>query len=243
MAISAKYFGLVPAGGSGSRFGSSTPKQYARLGDKTVIEHSVLALLADARLERVYVVCHAQDPVCESLFGANERVTVLKLAGLERVNTVLNALHALLENAHIAETDWVLVHDAVRPGLDKNSLKSLIDQASGHVVGALLALPLADTLKRGSPLESGETISQATLPRQGLWCAQTPQMFRAQALSLALAECLYQQVVVTDEACAIETMGVSPLLVHGSLVNMKITLPQDLQHVADLMGLSCESRP
>jgi 2-C-methyl-D-erythritol 4-phosphate cytidylyltransferase len=241
MAIPAKYFGLVPAGGFGTRFCGPKPKQYAQLGNQTVIEHSVQALLSDSRIGRVYVVCSEADAECEALFESESRVKVLKLAGQERVNTVLNALNYLLQNMLVQDTDWVLVHDAARPGLGKKQLVSLIDKGSDHVAGALLAIPLADTLKQGEMNEEGEVTSQITIPRKGLWCAQTPQMFRAQALSMALAECLYKGMNVTDEANAIETMGISPLIVQGGLRNMKITLPDDLAHVACLMGLQAQS--
>ncbi len=237
MAIIANYFGLVPAGGHGARFGSSLPKQYVKLGSRTIVEHSVAALLADARIHKVFVVCAAEDVHCAALFADEPRVRVLALGGAERVHTVHNALQHLLQNLMINETDWVLVHDAARPGLRKHQLARLIDQASAHVVGGLLALPVADTLKRAKISEGGDVSSHETVSRDGLWAAQTPQMFRAQALELALAECLYQGVQVTDEASAIEIMGMSPLLVQGGLENMKITRPEDLLNVAVLMGL------
>lgn len=237
MATSAKYYGLVPAAGQGKRFGADAPKQYADLGGLTVLERSVNALLADDRVHKVFVVCAPDDTRCASLFESVPKVKVLPLGGWERVNTVLNALQYLLENMWVFETDWVLVHDAARPGLPRHLLARLIDQASEHVAGGLLALPVADTLKKASVSEEGDTSSQTTVSRTNMWCAQTPQMFRAQALSLALAECLYQGAEVTDEASAIETMGISPLLVMGGLENMKITQAQDLEYVRCLLNL------
>lgn len=237
MATSAKYYGLVPAAGRGTRFGEVEPKQYAALGGSTVLEHSVQALLADERVQKVYVICAPGDTRCAALFEGVPRVKVLPLGGKERVNTVLNALQHLLENMLVFETDWMLVHDAARPGLTRHLLTRLIDQASEHVAGGLLALPVVDTLKKAAVGEEGDTSSQSTVPRTNMWCAQTPQMFRAQALCLALAECLYQGVEVTDEASAIETMGISPLLVMGGLENMKITQSQDLDYVRCLMNL------
>ncbi len=237
MARAAKFVGLVPAGGAGRRFGGAVPKQYARLGGKTVIEHSVSALLADARVSRVFVVFGADDTVGPALFDRNPRVVCLPLAGAERVNTVLNALNHVLEQFLVSETDWVLVHDAARPGLRADDLTKLIDVASEHVAGGLLATPVADTLKRTAQAEQGEVICQQTVSRDALWAAQTPQMFRAQALSLAITEALYKGVVLTDEASAIETMGISPLIVKGHLQNMKITQPEDLGLVSTLMGL------
>lgn len=241
MARTAKYFGLVPAGGTGHRFGSKTPKQYAKLGAQTVLECSVQAVLADSRVDKVFVVVAQGDSTAETLFAGNPKVTCLPVAGPERANTVLNALNHLLQNFMVNETDWVLVHDAARPGLSSNALKTLIDQASEHVVGGLLALPVADTLKKTAVAEEGEVIAQHTVPRADLWAAQTPQMFRAQALSMAIAECLYKGLALTDDASAIETMGIGPLIVPGHIENMKITQADDLRIVAKLLGLNQEN--
>lgn len=240
MARTAKYFGLVPAGGAGRRFGSDVPKQYALLGATTVLERSVHALLADPRLEKVFVVLAPGDMRGAALFAGNSKVTCLPLAGAERANTVLNALNHLLNNFLVSDTDWILVHDAARPGLNSQALRVLIDQASAHVAGGLLAMPIVDTLKKGSVAESGEAIAQHTVSRSQLWAAQTPQMFRAQALSLAISECLFKGVQLTDDASAIETMGISPLLVQGHVENMKITMADDLRVVAKLLDLNGE---
>jgi 2-C-methyl-D-erythritol 4-phosphate cytidylyltransferase len=241
MARIAKYFGLVPAGGAGRRFGGSIPKQYAMLGAKTVLEHSVEALLADPRVEKVFVVVASDDSTALALFRGNSQVTCLPLGGQERVNSVLNGLNHLLENLLVGETDWVLVHDAARPGLSAAALKSLIDQGSEHIAGALLAVPVADTLKRTSLAQEGEVIAQHTVPRDHLWAAQTPQMFRAQALSMAISECMYKGAQLTDDASAIETLGIGPLIVPGHVENMKITQAEDLRTVARLLGLHQEN--
>lgn len=241
MARIAKYFGLVPAGGAGRRFGGSIPKQYAMLGAKTVLEHSVEALLADPRVEKVFVVVASDDSTALALFRGNSQVTCLPLGGQERVNSVLNGLNHLLENFLLSETDWVLVHDAARPGLSAAALKSLIDQGSEHIAGALLAVPVADTLKKTSLAQEGEVIAQHTVPRDHLWAAQTPQMFRAQALSMAISECLYKGAQLTDDASAIETLGIGPLIVPGHVENMKITQAEDLRTVARLLGLHQEN--
>lgn len=237
MASEPKFFGLIPAGGVGSRFGGPVPKQYAKLGGKTLLEWSAAALLADARIIKVYVVVSPDDDLAETLFADDPRVQVLAKGGKLRANTVLNGLNHLLENMMVGETDWVLVHDAARPGLQATDLSRLIDEASTHIVGGILALPMPDTLKRVERTEEGEIIVQTTLSREGVWAAQTPQMFRAQALSLALAECQYKGAVVTDEASAIETMGMSPQVVRGSLSNLKVTEAADLNTVGKLLGV------
>lgn len=241
MAKTAKYFGLVPAGGAGRRFGGDNPKQYAMLGGKTVLERSVEALLADPRVEKVFVVVASDDSAAMKLFQGNSQVICLPLGGQERVNSVLNGLNHLLENLLVGETDWVLVHDAARPGLSAAALKRLIDEGSEHIAGALLAVPVADTLKRTSLAQEGEVIAQHTVPRDHLWAAQTPQMFRAQALSMAISECLYKGAQLTDDASAIETLGIGPLIVPGHVENMKITQAEDLRTVARLLGLHQEN--
>lgn len=240
MARTAKYFGLVPAGGAGRRFGSEFPKQYALLGATTVLECSVQALLADPRVEKVFVVLAPGDLRGASLFEGNPKVTCVPVAGEERANTVLNALNHLLNNLLVNETDWILVHDAARPGLGSQALKTLIDQASDHVAGGLLAMPIVDTLKKTSVAENGEVIAQHTVPRSQLWAAQTPQMFRAQALSLAISECLFKGVQLTDDASAIETTGISPLIIPGHVENMKITVANDLRVVVKLLDVNGE---
>ncbi|HEX4843602.1 MAG TPA: 2-C-methyl-D-erythritol 4-phosphate cytidylyltransferase [Limnobacter sp.] len=232
----AKYFGLIPAGGSGQRFGASFPKQYADLGGVAVLQRSVQALLADPRIEVVYVVVAQNDSRANCLLAGMARVEVLALAGPERANTVLNALTHLLKGNHLAPTDWVLVHDAARPGLSNSALARLIDHAGDHPSGGLLALPVVDTLKRAT-VQDGTANVQQTVPRAGLWAAQTPQMFRAGALGDAIAGCLEQGTLLTDDASAMECLGHSPLLVPGHIENMKITLPADLEAVAKLLGL------
>ncbi|HEX4918421.1 MAG TPA: 2-C-methyl-D-erythritol 4-phosphate cytidylyltransferase [Limnobacter sp.] len=236
MPKAAKYYGLIPAGGSGQRFGAGFPKQYANLGGVAVLKHSVRALLADPRVEAVYVVVSGNDGRAERLLEGMARVEVLALAGPERANTVLNALMHLLAGDRVASTDWVLVHDAARPGLSAAALARLIDHAGDHAVGGLLALPVVDTLKN-SALMDGVASVQHTVPRAGLWSAQTPQMFRAQALAHAIAGCLEQGKVITDDASAMEIFGHAPLLIPGHIENMKITLPADLEVVAKLLGL------
>lgn len=240
MATAARYFGLVPAGGAGRRFGADQPKQYSLLGGLTLLERSVQALLADSRLDKVYVVVAPADDKARHIFQDNPQVVCLPLAGAERANTVLNALSHLLENRLVNEVDWVLVHDAARPGLSADALGRLIGQASLHYLGGLLAMPVADTLKKTSMSGQGEVVALHTVPRQQLWAAQTPQMFRAQALARALTDCLNKGLNLTDDASAMEALGGQPLIIQGHLENMKITLPDDLKAVACLMKLDSE---
>lgn len=231
-----RYWALIPAAGSGQRFSAAAendlPKQYQRLGDKTVLEHSLLAFQEVPQIERVYLIVAAEDQQIEHAVLPS-KVRVLRVGGASRHVSVLNGLQAMAaESAAIAETDWVLVHDAARPGLTPVLIERLIEQVGQDPQGGLLAMPLADTLKRE---QNGR--SSATIPRAQLWQAQTPQMFPYQNLRQALQSALATGQEVTDEASAIEAQGGQPRLVLGELRNMKITYAQELALVAKLMEL------
>jgi 2-C-methyl-D-erythritol 4-phosphate cytidylyltransferase len=218
--VSSEYFGLIPAAGSGSRFGAATPKQYSPLAGKTQLHHAAGGLLADRRIAIVFVVLAPGDTVFRSLdwsaFG--DRVAPLYCGGASRRDSVLNGLIAAVDA--VEPNDWVLVHDAARPCLGKAELARLIEAGSRDETGAILAVPVADTLKRAD--EDRRIL--ATEPRDGLWQAQTPQMFRHGLLLRALRGA----PLVTDEAAAVEGLGHHPLIVEGSTRNIKVTFPSDL---------------
>ena len=183
-----------------------------------MLEHSIAAMLADARIDRVFVVVAPSDERWRSIrFG--DRVEFLALGGASRAQSVLNALTALSDR--VRDDDRVLVHDAARPCLARGDLARLIDEVGGEGAGGLLALPLSDTLKRA---EDGHAVQ--TLDRDEFWCAQTPQMFRFASLRAAMSA--GSLVGVTDEASAIERNGSFPRLVKGSATNIKVTTEQDL---------------
>jgi 2-C-methyl-D-erythritol 4-phosphate cytidylyltransferase len=219
--VSSGTFGLIPAAGSGSRLGSATPKQYLSLAGKTMLHHAVAGLLADSRIEIVFVVLAPDDTAFRerdwSEFG--ERIAPLYCGGASRRDSVLNGLIAAA--SAVQPSDWILVHDAARPCLGKVELRRLIETASSDEVGAILAVPVADTLKRAGE----DRRITATEPRDGLWQAQTPQMFRHGLLLRALRGA----PLVTDEAAAVEGLGHRPLLVEGSARNIKVTIPSDLE--------------
>jgi 2-C-methyl-D-erythritol 4-phosphate cytidylyltransferase len=219
--VSSGTFGLIPAAGSGSRLGSATPKQYLPLAGKTMLHHAVAGLLADPRIEIVFVVLAPDDSAFRdrdwSEFG--ERIAPLYCGGASRRDSVLNGLIAAA--SAVQPNDWILVHDAARPCLGKVELRRLIETASSDEVGGILAVPVADTLKRA---DADRRIA-ATEPRDGLWQAQTPQMFRHGLLLRALRGA----PLVTDEAAAVEGLGHRPLLVEGSTRNIKVTIPSDLE--------------
>jgi 2-C-methyl-D-erythritol 4-phosphate cytidylyltransferase len=197
----------------------SSPKQYLPLGRKPMLEHSIDAMLADARIERVFVVVAPTDTRWPSLRADSGRVEFLPMGGTSRAETVRNGLDAIA--GRVQDDDRVLVHDAARPCLGAAQLARLIDEAGGDDSGGLLAVPLSDTLKRG---EDDRVAS--TLDRSSLWCAQTPQLFRMGSLRAALDS--GPLAGITDEASAMERAGHVPRLVAGVSSNLKVTTSEDL---------------
>ncbi|WP_324778625.1 2-C-methyl-D-erythritol 4-phosphate cytidylyltransferase [Thiobacillus sedimenti] len=217
-----RFHALVPAAGSGSRMGSARPKQYLELNGRPVIAHALAALARDSRVDRLVVVLSPGDEWWETCDWSSwgERLQVLRCGGATRAETVLNGLEAIA--GWCGADDWVLVHDAARPCLPAGALGRLIDSAAHDPVGGLLAVPVADTLKRAD----SESRVAATVPRAGLWQAQTPQMFRHAQLRDALRQA---GADMTDEASAIEQLGLRPRLVECDSRNLKVTYPQDLR--------------
>jgi 2-C-methyl-D-erythritol 4-phosphate cytidylyltransferase len=213
-----RYIALIPAAGVGSRLGLNAPKQYARLGKRTMLEHSICAMLVDVRVERVFVVVAPADDQWRSI-RPDARVEFVPVGGATRARSVLNALAELAPRFN--DDDRVLVHDAARPCLEKLELMRLIDEVGDDERGGLLAIPMTDTLKRA---DDGRII--ATLQRESLWCAQTPQMFRFGSLRAALSANSLDGI--TDDSSAIERCGTFPRLVPGSTTNIKVTTAQDL---------------
>ena len=216
-----KHYALVPAAGSGVRFGSGIPKQYLPLAGRPVIHHALDALCRCERIERVWVVVSPNDFWWEaydwSSLGA--KLEALRCGGATRAGSVMNGLAAV--ERCVAADDWMLVHDAVRPGLSQALLAGLCEALRDDPVGGLLAVPVADTLKRA---DAGQRVA-ATESREGLWQAQTPQMFRYGLLRRALES----RHALTDEAGAVEAMGCRPLLVQSDASNFKLTYPADLE--------------
>ena len=219
--MTSRYFGLIPAAGSGSRLGAEGLKQYSPLAGKPMLYHSIECLLAAPEVEVVFVVLAPADADFRrhdwSAFGS--RLASLYCGGASRRDSVLNGIIAAA--SLVDPNDWMLVHDAVRPCLGKAELRRLIDEAGRDEVGGILAVPVADTLKRSDD----ERRIVATEPRDGLWQAQTPQMFRHGMLLRALREAAH----ITDEAGAVEALGRKPKLVEGSTKNLKVTFPADLE--------------
>lgn len=222
-----RYFAIVPAAGSGSRFGAEKPKQYLNLLGRPLIFHTLAALVACPQIERVWVVLSPDDPYWLqhdwSELGA--KLETVRCGGETRAQSVTNGLRAAAMVA--ADDDWVLVHDAARPCLSDEMLTTLFADLADDPVGGILAVPVADTLKRAD----AEQRVAATEPRDDLWQAQTPQMFRYGQLQKALKNCTQ----VTDEAGAIEALGLQPKLVRADTTNLKVTYPADLALAAMIL--------
>ena len=214
-----RYFALIPAAGVGARMAAEVPKQYLPIGGKPMLRHALDAFLSSELISHTFVVVSADDRQIDAV-APRDGVSVLRCGGATRMESIRNALHAM--SASVREGDWVLVHDAARPGLDRALIEKLIAEVGAHPVGGLLALPVVDTVKRTS---DGAV---ATVSRDGLWLAQTPQMFRYRLLSDALAAAT-DAAAITDDASAVEAMGHAPMLVEGHPRNLKVTLPQDIR--------------
>ena len=229
IAVRPRLFALVPCAGSGSRAGTAGPKQYARLRDRTVVAHTLAALAQVDRLTATLVVLAPDDAGDEITTGAT--VWLARVGGASRAATVANGLLELRQRGARPD-DWVLVHDAARCLLRAAWVDRLIDACADDPVGGLLALPLADTLKRADGDDPAAARVAATLPRQRIWAAQTPQMFRLGLLLRALGALLQPALAesgpdVTDEASAVEALGLAPKLVPGDAENFKLTWPGD----------------
>ncbi|MBK7135007.1 MAG: 2-C-methyl-D-erythritol 4-phosphate cytidylyltransferase [Rhodocyclales bacterium] len=215
-----RNFALVPAAGTGTRMGDDLPKQYHLLAGRPMLRHALEVLCASPLIQRVFVVLAERDDIWER-FDWSElgvKLSVLRCGGATRAGSVLNGLTAI--SAVVKPDDWVLVHDAARPCLSSAQLDRLIEQVGHDEVGGILAVPVADTLKQSG--QDGRI--DATVPREPLWQAQTPQMFRYGLLR----EALEQSGVVTDESGALEALGYRPLLVAADASNLKVTYPADL---------------
>jgi 2-C-methyl-D-erythritol 4-phosphate cytidylyltransferase len=219
---SPRCYALVPCAGVGARSGAAIPKQYAPLAGKAMVAHTLAALAGVARLSWTLVVLAGDDDRFESALpeAAGPGLRVARAGGATRAETVANGLAVLVAQG-AQKSDWVLVHDAARCLIRPQWVERLIAACWDDAVGGLLALPLADTLK-----QERDGRSAATLDRTAKWAAQTPQMFRLGLLQQALATA---GPAVTDEASAIEALGLAPLLVAGELENFKLTYPGDFE--------------
>ncbi|MCC6916856.1 2-C-methyl-D-erythritol 4-phosphate cytidylyltransferase [Nitrosomonas sp.] len=232
-----EFIALIPAAGSGSRMGEAVPKQYRPLAGKPMIYHALRTLCSTDRIGTVCVVLAPDDKewVRHDWDEFSGKIRIFNCGGATRAESVTNGLKALRAANCVQDQDWILVHDAARPGLSHALTERLLDQLAEDEVGGLLAVPLADTLKRADDTDR----VVRTESRERLWQAQTPQMFRAKLLLEALEKA---PASITDDASAVEALGFSPRLVMGDAYNFKVTYPQDLKLAELVLQARCNTK-
>ncbi|AJC67463.1 2-C-methyl-D-erythritol 4-phosphate cytidylyltransferase [Dickeya zeae] len=213
----AEVVAVLPAAGNGSRMLSDRPKQYLSIGTKTILEHTVAALLRQPRIQRIIIAISADDPYFSALpLASDPRIQVVN-GGRQRADSVLAGLQ------QVQQADWVLVHDAARPCLHQDDLSRLLLLTGQSEVGGILAAPVRDTMKR-----SRDGRIDHTVEREALWHALTPQLFPLALLRSCLERALREGATITDEASALEYCGYLPQIVPGRADNIKVTRPEDL---------------
>lgn len=223
---------VLPTAGTGSRLGGSLPKQFQELAGKPMLAYALNAFAATPEIASIWVGVSPgfiDNPILGSLSSKSASIQFLATGGPTRQETVRNTLAAMLK-AGVPENDWVLVHDAARPGISPELIQKLIHAVTVAGEGGLLAMPLADTLKMAdanSAIAGNPNRSMKTISRDHLWQAQTPQMFGLKRLHDAIDEGIRLEADITDEASAMELSGASPLLIEGATRNFKVTHPAD----------------
>ncbi|OMQ22241.1 2-C-methyl-D-erythritol 4-phosphate cytidylyltransferase [Serratia oryzae] len=210
---------VLPAAGIGSRMQADCPKQYLTIGQQTILEHAIHALLRHPRISQVIVAIGPDDRQFHRLPIAQDPRVRVTLGGQQRADSVMAGLQLA------GDAEWVLVHDAARPCLHADDLERLLAITAHSMVGGILAAPVRDTMKRA---EVGQNAISHTVERQDLWHALTPQLFPLALLKFCLQRALDEGATVTDEASALEHCGYHPLLIAGRSDNIKVTRPEDL---------------
>ena len=217
---------IVPAAGIGKRMQSVMPKQYLSLNNRPVIEHTINALLQNENIAGLVIALQADDAYWPDTNIRSQKPVLRTTGGKERADSVLNAIHELFNYEQFdTDNDWVMVHDAVRPCLRQQDIDKLVLEVGEDSNGGLLALPVRDTMKR----QGSQATVAATVERENLWHALTPQYFPAASLKKALEKAQQDELGITDESSAMELAGFSPKLVQGHEDNIKITRPDDLR--------------
>lgn len=225
-----KYWVIIPAAGIGNRMGLKTPKQYLKLNQKNIIEQTVSLFTNHPIVQCVIVMLHAEDSQWSTINIDHPEKIVTAIGGETRAKSVMKGLEYLQAKAETY--DWVLTHDAVRPCLSTRLLDHFIRTVADHRVGGLLGMPINSTIKK---VDADHGVRE-TIPREGLWVAQTPQMFRYGFLFDAMQAALETKEEITDEAQAIELVGEHPLMIEGDWRNIKITHADDLERVRSILG-------
>lgn len=230
-----KFVVVVPAAGIGKRMQAQCPKQYLIIDGVTILEHTVNRLLSHPKIFKVVIVLGKNDEYFAGTSLVNNAFVSTVIGGKERVDSVLAGLKSIDKNLF----PWVLVHDAARPCVSHLDITSLIEHSLQHDIGGLLAIPVRDTMKQASltstTFNKGPLVQQ-TVPRNHLWHALTPQMFRSEELQLAIIQALSREVDITDESSAMELAGFTSALIEGRGDNIKITQQDDLALAAFILS-------
>lgn len=221
MNYSSKYFAIIPAAGKSYRMETTVAKPFLRLKDKTIIEYSINPFLACSLFEKIAVVVNMQDSYWKDISLQSNPKVLIAQGDEARYLSVFNGLLAL--DGIAQSEDWILVHDAARPCIKIELILKLIEQVQEHSVGGILTIKGRDTIKQASDGKIFRTID-----RNDVWFAQTPQMFRYGKLYTALQNAIESKLPITDEAQAIEMLGLHPVMVEGCSSNIKVTYPEDL---------------
>jgi 2-C-methyl-D-erythritol 4-phosphate cytidylyltransferase len=235
-----QFIVVVPAAGVGKRMQAQCPKQYLKINQQTILEHTVFKLLSHPLITHVVAVISAGDEYFrDTVLSHHKNVSVVE-GGAERVDSVLAGLRSI----NVTNYPWVMVHDAARPCVSLDDISALIEQTQLHNCGGLLAYPVRDTMKKASS-DKAESINSSiskkqivkqTIEREGLWHALTPQLYKTNELILAISKGLENKVEITDESSAIEYAGFGSLLIEGNSNNIKITRPDDLTLASFLLS-------
>lgn len=223
---------LLPTAGNGSRLGGFLPKQFQELAGQPMLFYAIDAFVKAPQIASIWVGVSPgfiDNPILERISKTDKPLNCLATGGPTRQETVRNTLAAMLDSG-VPENDWVLVHDAARPGITPELIQKLINAVRDSSEGGLLAMPVADTLKHSdstSAIAGNPSRVEKTLSRDHLWQAQTPQMFRLRALHDAIENGIRLEADITDEASAMELAGMKPFLVEGATRNFKVTHPAD----------------
>ena len=222
-----QFIVIVPAAGIGKRMLASCPKQYLTINNKTILNHTVNRLLSHKNIAKVILAISDNDDYFSQTTLVDNPNIIRVSGGKERVDSVLSGLQA------VNDAKWILVHDAARPCITHNDIDKLIEQCFANNSGGILAAPVVDTMKRACQINAHENINETmkvseTIDRSSLWHAFTPQMFKVNELKQAIEQAQKKGLVITDEASAVEQLGLPCLLVSGRRDNIKITRPEDL---------------
>jgi 2-C-methyl-D-erythritol 4-phosphate cytidylyltransferase len=225
--VMAKFHVIIPAAGLGSRMGLEKPKQYLSMHNQTLIERVIRVFDNISLVNSIHIALHPNDEIWKELnLSFSSKVSIHYCGGESRAETVLNTLQKIKD--HADNSDWVLVHDAARPGIEEKDVERLIHALKDDLVGGLMAYPLADTIKKSD--EENRVVESPS--REHLWQAQTPQMYRYKMLKDALEKF---DGTPTDESQAIERLGEKPKLIKGNFKNFKVTYPEDLNILEQLI--------